>query len=404
MSAVNILNVLLLEGVHQSAVSQFENKRRYRVKSYSSTLEGSELLNALEGVHILGIRSRTQVTADVLSHATKLLAIGCFCIGTNQVDLDEAQRLGIAVFNSPFCNSRSVAELIIAQTINLSRRLGDANIQMHRGEWIKSSKNRNEIRGKTLGIIGYGNIGSQLSVLAEGMGMNVLFYDIIPKLALGNATNTSLDDLLVRSDFVSVHVPETPDTKQLIDSDILLKMKKGSILLNASRGSVIDVDALVESLRSGHVGGAYLDVYPNEPKTKQSEFKSKLQNIPNVILTPHIGGATEEAQHSIGKEVANKLIKFVSNGTSYTSVNFPNIGAHHTPNTYRVVNVHHNTPGVLKQINEVLSEHNITLQILGTTDKIGYLIADVDATNRENNDILGKVGNLEHSIKTRILN
>lgn len=395
--------VLLLENIDPIAAVQFENQG-FDVKCISSTLDGQELIEAIEDVHILCIRSRTKVTREVLQHAKKLIAIGCFCIGTNQVNLVAAREMGVCVFNSPFSNSRSVAELVIAQIINLSRRLGDANMEMHVGRWNKTAVGRKEIRGKTLGIVGYGNIGSQLSVLAEAMGMNVVYYDIVPKLALGNAKAVSLNVLLNTSDFVSLHVPETPDTKDMFNADLFSQMKKGSMILNAARGSVVNLTDLLKFVEQDHIKGVYLDVFQHEPTSNDRPFYCDLQDYPNVILTPHIGGATEEAQHSIALEVSQKLIAYILVGGTQSSVNVPNIDSPLKSGTYRITNYHHNTPGVLKLINDILGNHNIETQILSTTESIGYLIVDVDEKGRENNDVLSRLGNLEHSIKTRILN
>lgn len=398
------MKVLLLEGVHSVAKQRFINCD-YDVEYLTGTLDETSLIDKIKDINIICIRSRTKLTSKVLSHATQLFAIGCFCIGTNQVDLKIATNLGIPVFNSPFSNSRSVAELIIAQTISLARRLGDANKEMHQGRWIKSSIRRNEVRGKTFGIIGYGNIGFQVGVLAEALGMNVIYYDIVSKLSVGNARCApSLRWLLTQADFVSLHVPETLDTKNMITSEQLKIMKKGAMLLNASRGSVVNASDLKQYIENGHLGGAYLDVYNVEPKQKNCEFDNMLSNLPNVIMTPHIGGATSEAQESIGSEVSNRLVKYIQDGGTDMSVNFPQLSSSISSNAYRVLNVHNNNPGVLSKINSILSEHNISKQLLGTYDNIGYLIVDVDATNRENNDLLGRIGKLENSIKTRIVN
>lgn len=400
------LKILLLEGPHLSAKHKFEEEG-HDVHYYTGTMNEQELIEEIKDVHIIGIRSRTHLTEKVLKNAKVLIAIGCFCIGTNQVNLKEAELLGIPVFNSPFSNSRSVAELIIAQTINLSRRLGDANNEMHSGKWIKSSNNRNEVRGKTFGIIGYGNIGFQTGVLAEALGMNVIYYDIVSKLSVGNAKCVpSLICLLKESDFVSLHVPETNETKNMISGNEMKEMKKGAMLLNASRGTVVNLHDLMKYLKNGHLGGVYLDVYPAEPNTKKTTFviPHGIDSFPNVMMTPHIGGSTLQAQTSISSDVTHKLIKYIKDGSTNTSLNFPQLSSSLTNNTYRVVNVHKNNPGVLSKINNILSNHNITKQLLGTTESIGYLIIDVDATNRANNDLLGIIGGLENSIKTRIVN
>jgi len=330
------------------------------------------------------------------------LAVGCFCIGTNQVDLQAAATRGIAVFNSPFSNTRSVAELIIGQIINLARQLGDRNMEMHRGVWKKTAKGCYEIRGKTLGIVGYGHIGSQLSVIAESLGMQVIFYDIIAKLALGNSRPTKdLEVLLKTADFFSLHVPETEETKGMIKADQLKLMKKGSFLLNASRGTVVDIDALAASLRSGHLGGAYVDVFPEEPEKNSNDWKIALQGIPNVLMTPHVGGSTEEAQAAIGVEVAGKLVNFTNNGSTDSVSNLPEISLPSRKNAHRILNIHKNVPGVLKQINTILSDFNVLAQILSTHNEIGYYIADVDKVASK--EIKERIAELPTSIKTRIL-
>jgi len=326
-----------------------------------------------------------------------------FCIGTNQVDLESAEKLGVPVFNSPFCNTRSVAEIIIAQIINLSRHLGDTNMDMHKGLWKKISKGRNEIRGKVLGIVGYGHIGSQISVLAEAFGMQVYFYDIIPKMPLGNARSCeTLDDLLVVSDFVTLHVPETEETKNMIAKPQLDKMKKGSYLLNASRGTVVVLEDLRDALLSGHIAGAYVDVFPTEPNSNTSEgYITPITGLPNVMLTPHVGGSTEEAQAAIGIDVAQKLIKFINEGSTLTAVNFPCISAPVSLTTHRLLNTHRNVPGVLLKINSILEEYNITRVMLATTTYIGYTIIDVDKSC--SGEIKKRIQELDSSIKTRIL-
>eukprot|EP00124_Ichthyophonus_hoferi_P000110 Ihof_evm30s3 gene=Ihof_evmTU30s3 len=348
------IKVLLLEDIHKNAVKLFSEQYNhflegYEIESYAKALQGEELIEKIKHVHIIGIRSKTQLTKEILEQASSLLAIGCFCIGTNQVDLTAAAELGIPVFNSPYANSRSVAELIIAQIISLARQLGDRNRELHNGNWQKISKNCLEIRGKVLGIIGYGHIGSQLSVLAEALGMTVIFYDIHPVLAMGNSRATrSLDQLLEKSDWVSLHVPATPETKNLMSKERIQKMKPGSFLMNASRGDVVDLDALADSLKCGHLSGAYVDVFPSEPKKNGPGFTTPLQGLPNVLLTPHIGGSTEEAQGAIGSEVARKLIRFVSEGCTMEAQNFPACDVPSKPNVHKILNCHRNVPGVLK--------------------------------------------------------
>jgi len=397
------IKVLLLEGIDQAAVKRFEDDG-FTVEWHKRTFPKAELIEKLKDVYILGVRSASDIDKEVLTSAKRLMAIGCFCIGTNQVDLEVARSLGIPVFNSPFSNSRSVAELIISQVINLSRKLGQSNLEMHRGEWHKSTTGRREVRGKTLGIVGYGNIGTQLSVLAEGMGFKVIFYDTVVKLALGNARAVgSLDDLLEQADFVTLHVPQADDTKGMIAAPQLAKMKEGSFLLNASRGTVVVIEDVVSSLKSGHLGGAYFDVYPKEPKVGSAAFEYEgLRGLPNVLLTPHIGGATHEAQSAIGFEVSGKLISYVNQGVTDTSVNFPQLRIpENSAAAHRIVNVHRNQPGVMKNLNSVLAEFNIIAQQLGTAGGVGYLICDVDqAAGKE---IKKKVAAIEGSIRTRIL-
>jgi D-3-phosphoglycerate dehydrogenase len=390
-----------------------------QVEELKNTFSKDELKEKLKDVYILGIRSATDVTADVLEASKRLLAIGCFCIGrkvvcrasfrsllhagTNQVDLNKATSVGVPVFNSPFSNSRSVAELIIGQVIALARRLGEANAEMHAGVWKKYTTGRNEVRGKTLGIVGYGNIGTQLSVLAEGLGLRVIFYDTVVKLALGNAqSKSSLNALLAEADFVTLHVPLAEDTKGMIGAAQIALMKKGGFLLNASRGNVVVIEAVTEAIKSGHLAGAYFDVYPKEPKDTVATFDySELRALPNVYLTPHIGGATHEAQEAIGREVSAKLLDFVNHGSSDGAVNFPKLRWPRQAEYHRIVNVHSNRPGVLKELNNILSEFNITTQLLGTHRDIGYLICDVD--RQAGKEIKARIVALEANIKTRIL-
>ncbi|KYR01833.1 3-phosphoglycerate dehydrogenase [Tieghemostelium lacteum] len=342
------INILLLENIHTAAVKSFEAEG-FHIESISSSLPEEKIIEKIRDVHVLGLRSKTKVTEKILDAAKRLLAIGCFCIGTDQVDLEQAEKRGIPVFNSPFCNSRSVAELIIAEIITLSRRLGDKSSEMHKGVWKKDSKGCNEIRGKTLGIVGYGHIGSQLSVLAEAMGMNVLYYDIARKLPLGNSKMcTDMKSLLEQSNFVTLHVPDTEVTRNMIKQEEINLMRKGSYLLNASRGKVVDIKALADALRSGHLAGAAVDVYPMEPEANCSDWVNELQGCPNTILTPHIGGSTEEAQEAIGLEVSDLIIKFINTGSSAGSVNFPEVNPSVNPSTHRILNIHHNKPGVLR--------------------------------------------------------
>ncbi len=355
-------------------------------------------------VHFVGLRSRTQLTKNVFAAAKKLVAVGCFCIGTNQVDLQAATRKGVAVFNAPFSNTRSVAELVLAQAILLLRGVPEKNAKAHRGEWQKSAKDSYEIRGKKLGIIGYGNIGTQFSVLAEGLGMEVFFYDVVSKLSIGNATQVgSLQELLNMCDVISLHVPETASTKYMFKAEQLGQMKPGSILMNASRGTVVDIDALADTLRSGKLLGAAIDVFPLEPKSNSEEFVSALREFDNVILTPHVGGSTIEAQENIGREVAEKLAMYSDNGTSVSSVNFPEVALPSHPNQHRLLHIHENVPGVLSDINQVFSSNGINIcgQYLQTKEDIGYVVIDVDKAYGEL--ALEKLLEVKGTIRCRVL-
>jgi D-3-phosphoglycerate dehydrogenase len=397
------IKVLLLENIHQSAHDLFRHER-FRIEATSGALPERELCERIADVHVLGIRSKTHVTEAALAAGKRLLSVGCFCIGTNQVDLDAANRMGVPVFNAPFSNTRSVAELIIAEIVALARQLGDRSAEAHRGIWKKVSAGCYEIRGKTLGIVGYGHIGSQVGVLAEAMGMRVVFVDILTKLPMGNnRPMRELGELLQEADFVTLHVPATPQTEGLIGAAELARMKRGAYLLNASRGSVVDLPALAESIRSGHLAGAAVDVYPTEPETNSEGFKTPLQGVPNVILTPHIGGSTAEAQEAIGREVATSLIKFVNQGATTGAVNFPPTELPPKPGKHRILNVHRNVPGVLRDINRIVSElnANIHAQLLATDANVGYLIMDLDQD--VSNDVKKAIAALETSIRTRIL-
>ncbi len=376
------IKILLLEGVHQSAVDTFNQHGYDNIEYLTGSLPEEELIERVKDVHFIGIRSRTQLTPAVFEAAEKLVAVGCFCIGTNQVDLAAATIRGVAVFNAPYSNTRSVAELVIAEAILLLRGVAEKNAKAHRGVWQKSAKNSFEIRGKKLGIVGYGSIGSQLSVIAEAMGMQVYFYDVVTKLPLGNATQVgSLKELLRIADIVSLHVPETAATKDMMGVEEFAEMKKGGIFLNAARGTVVDIDALCAALGSGHIHGAAIDVFPVEPRTNDDEFISPLREFDNVILTPHVGGSTMEAQENIGYEVSEKLIKYSDNGSSITSVNFPEVALPEHPNVHRLLHVHENIPGVMAAINNVFSQNNINIssQYLQTNEKVGYVVLDVDA-------------------------
>jgi D-3-phosphoglycerate dehydrogenase len=396
------LRVLLLENVSETAHAIF-GAAGWQVEALPKALPEGELARRVQEVDLLGIRSKTQVTAKVLADAS-LLAVGCFCIGTNQVDLGFANGRGIPVFNAPFSNTRSVAELMIAEIIALSRQLFDRSAEVHAGRWRKVASSCYEVREKTLGIVGYGHIGRQLGVLAEGLGMRVLFYDHAPKLPMGNnVAVASLDELLARVDVVSLHVPETPQTKNLIGARELARMRKGSFLLNASRGTVVVIPALAEALASGHLGGAAVDVYPDEPESNSDGFATPLQKLPNVILTPHVGGSTSEAQAAIGREVATALTKFVSTGATTGTVNFPIVEVAVPAGARRILNVHRNVPGVLRDINRIVSDldANIRSQTLATDPNIGYLVMDIDQD--VSTDVYKGIAALDTNIRTRIL-
>ena len=375
------IKILLLEGVHSSAVQTFTKAGYSNVELLAHALEGDELKAKIADVHFVGVRSRTQLTREVLEAAKKLVGIGCFCIGTNQVDLIAAQEKGIVVFNAPYSNTRSVAELVLAEAILLLRGIPEKNAVAHRGGWLKSADNAFEIRGKTLGIVGYGSIGTQLSVLAEGLGMQVLFHDVVAKLPLGNAHQAaSLDDLLSRSDIVTLHVPELPSTQWMMGEKEFAAMKPGSIFINAARGTVVVIDELAKALKSGKLLGAAVDVFPVEPKSNKDEFISPLRGLDNVILTPHIGGSTMEAQANIGLEVADKLVRYSDNGTTISAVNFPEVALPEHPGQNRILHVHHNVPGVLSAINQVFAENGINVagQYLRTHEKLGYVVIDLE--------------------------
>ena len=376
----NKINVLLLENVHKSALDLFKRNGYANVESLKEALDAEELKKKLKDVHILGIRSRTKLTKEVLAAAEKLLTIGCFCIGTNQVDLKAAKRLGVPVFNAPYSNTRSVAELVIAEIIMLFRGIPQRSWGAHEGEWDKTVKGAREIRGKVIGIVGYGHIGTQLSIMAEAMGMQVRYYDVVEKLALGNAQPCrSLDELLAISDVVTLHVPETVETKNMMGAAKFKKMKKGAFFINAARGTVVDIPALADCLKAGYLAGAAVDVFPKEPATVEEKFKSPLQGLRNVILTPHIGGSTEEAQANIGGEVAEKLVKYSDNGSTLGAVNFVEVALPPQTNTTRFMHIHRDEPGVMARIADVFSrrEINIAGQYLRTDGEIGYVVTDV---------------------------
>jgi D-3-phosphoglycerate dehydrogenase len=395
--------VLLLENIHTSAVEAFR-ARGFEVETAKGALKEDDLLRALPGVHLLGIRSKTRVTERALAAAGELLAVGCFCIGVNQVELVQANRRGVPVFNAPFSNTRSVAELMIAEMVALSRHLGDRSREMHEGRWRKVSDGCHEVRGKTLGIVGYGHIGRQLGVLAETMGMRVVFYDHVAKLPMGNnRALPKLDELLAEADFVSMHVPATPETHEMIGATQLAKMRRGAYLLNASRGTVVVIPALAEALKNKHLGGAAIDVFPEEPESNSDGFRTELAGLPNVILTPHVGGSTEEAQEAIGREVSNVLSTFVTTGATRGAVNFPQVELPPHKGSHRLLNVHKNVPGVLRDVNRIVSElgANIDSQLLSTDPEIGYLIMDM--AKDVSADVSAAIGALPTSIRTRVL-
>ncbi len=397
------IKVLLLENIHPLARELFATEG-FQIETLAGALNEEQLKEKIRDVHVLGIRSKTYVSEAVFAEAKRLLALGCFCIGTNQVELEAAKARGIPVFNAPFGNTRSVAEMVIAEIIMLARQLGQRSMEMHQKTWKKVSAGCYEVRGKTLGIIGYGHIGSQLSTLAEILGMRVVFYDNVSKLPLGNAkASSTLDNVLRESDFVTLHVPATPQTHNMMGEAQLQAMKKGAYLINASRGTVVDIPALAAALKAGHIAGAAIDVYPEEPENNTNAYVSELQGLSNVILTPHIGGATEEAQANIGEEVPTALVRFVNSGSTIGAVNFPAIDMAPTKNSHRILNVHRNVPGVLREINRIVSDlgANINAQTLATDGDVGYLMLDTDQALSL--DVKNRIEELKTSIKTRML-
>ncbi|HLM55622.1 MAG TPA: phosphoglycerate dehydrogenase [Pyrinomonadaceae bacterium] len=398
------IKVLLLENISEAAAGEFRAGGYSSVERRAGALGEDELIEAVRGVHLLGIRSKTRLTGRVLEAADRLLAVGCFCIGVNQVDLAAATRRGVAVFNAPYSNTRSVAELVIGLCVMLIRKVADRSAAAHRGVWLKDSKGSYELRGKTLGIVGYGNIGSQVSVMAEAMGMNVVYYDVVPRLPHGNARQVrDLAELLSRSDIVTLHVPGSPSTRGMINERTLAQMKRGAILVNYSRGDVVDLEALRAGVERGALAGAAVDVFPEEPEKNGDPFRTVLQNLPNVILTPHIGGSTEEAQASIGLDVSSKLMQYLEFGTSTGSHTVPPVSLPPQDQTHRILHIHRNQPGVLGEINSRLSEGGINIlgQYLKTNDEIGYVILDVDTElSREAFKILREV---KGTIKTRVV-
>lgn len=399
-----LIKFLLLEGVHASAEELIRAAGYHNIESERGSLEGDALIERVRDVHFLGIRSRTQLTSDVFAAAPKLNAVGCFCIGTNQVDLQAALERGVAVFNAPYSNTRSVAELVLAEAILLLRGVPDKNAAAHRGKWLKTATQSFELRGKTLGIVGYGSIGSQLSVMAESLGMRVIFYDVMTKLPHGNARQVlTLKELLEQSHVVTLHVPETPETRWMISSAELGQMRKDSVLINASRGTVVEIGALKQAIEAGKLLGAAIDVFPVEPASNQDPFESELRGLDNVILTPHIGGSTVEAQESIGREVAEKLVKYSDNGTTVSSVNFPEVALPAHPGKHRILHIHHNVPGMLSAINQIFSDTgvNISAQYLQTRGSVGYVVMDTDT--QQSSQALARLREVPGTIRTRIL-
>jgi D-3-phosphoglycerate dehydrogenase len=400
------IRVLLLEGVSPSAVDVFRDAGYSSIETHAGSLAGDALRERIRDAHIVGIRSRTQLSAEVLAEARRLMAVGCFCIGTNQVDLDAAARAGVPVFNAPYSNTRSVAELVLAEIIMLMRGVPARHAACLRGGWLKSATGSHEVRGKTLGIVGYGHIGTQVGLLAEGLGMQVLFHDIEAKLSLGNARAAAgLGDLLARADVVTLHVPETAATRMMIGATELAAMKPGAHLVNASRGTVVDIDALASALESGHVGGAAIDVFPVEPKGNDDAFESPLTRFDNVLLTPHVGGSTLEAQDNIGLEVAAKLVRYSDNGGTLSAVNFPEVTLPGHEGSQRILHIHRNVPGVLSRINEVFSKAglNIDGQYLRTDANVGYVVIDVGASPEQAQALRAQLAEVPDTLRTRIL-
>lgn len=398
------INILFLENISDIAVKRFAEAGYANVRKLGGALSEDELIKEIRNVHLLGIRSKTQITPRVLEAAEKLQAIGCFCIGVNQVNLSAAIQNGVVVFNAPYSNTRSVAELVIGASVMLIRRIVDKNRAAHDGVWLKDASGSFELRGKKLGIIGYGNIGSQISVLAEGLGMKVIYYDVETKLPLGNAeARRSLKDLVSEADIVTLHVPELSTTKNLINKANLRFFKKGAILINYARGEVVDLDALAKSLKEGHIGGAAIDVFPVEPEKNGDHFSSPLQGLSNVLLTPHIGGSTQEAQQNIGEDVSNKLFNYLERGITTGSHTVPALALPPQEGTHRILHIHNNVPGVLSEINTTLSKNKINIlgQALKTNDSIGYVILDIDKHLSKN--ALALLKEVKETIKTRIL-
>ncbi|MGR5149120.1 phosphoglycerate dehydrogenase [Photobacterium alginatilyticum] len=398
------IKILLLEGVHPSSIEVLQHAGYTNIEYHKGSLAGEELLEAIKDAHFVGIRSRTQLTEDVFSAAKKLIAVGCFCIGTNQVDLKAATKRGIPVFNAPFSNTRSVAELVLGEILLLLRGIPEKNAKAHRGEWQKSADHSFEARGKRLGIIGYGHIGTQLGILAENLGMKVYFYDIENKLSLGNATQVrSMTELLNKCDVISLHVPETPETQDMMGAEEFARMKPGAIFINAARGTVVEIDSLCSALESKHIAGAAIDVFPTEPKTNSDPFESPLAKFDNVLLTPHIGGSTQEAQENIGVEVAGKLAKYSDNGSTLSAVGFPEVSLPEHRDCSRLLHIHENRPGILNQITTIFASEgiNIAAQFLQTSPELGYVVIDVETERAE--EALTKLKAIDGTIRARLL-
>lgn len=400
------IRILLLEGISRNAVETFRAAGYSNIVEHARALPEDELRRAIADAHFIGIRSRTQLTASVLAEAPRLIAVGCFCIGTNQVDLQAAELAGIPVFNAPYSNTRSVAELVLAETIMLLRGIPQKSAQCHRGGWSKSALGSHEARGKTIGIVGYGHIGTQVGVLAEALGMHVLFHDIETKLALGNARAArDLDDLLAKSDVVTLHVPDTAATRWMIGAAQLATMKAGAHLINAARGTVVDIDALAEALRTGHLGGAAVDVFPEEPQGNDEPLRSPLRGFDNVILTPHVGGSTLEAQDNIGVEVAAKLVRYSDNGSTLSAVNFPEVTLPEHAGSHRILHIHRNAPGVLSAINDVFATRGINIdgQYLRTDPNVGYVVIDVAAGAGQAAELRSALSAIPGTLRVRVL-
>lgn len=403
----NQIRWLLLEGISPTATAILEKAGYENYEVLSGALDKDALIEKLQGVHILGIRSRTQLTAEVLEAAKTLVAVGCFSVGTNQVDLEAATKFGTPVFNAPFSNTRSVAELTIAEIVMLMRGVFPKSSAAHEGRWLKSAAGSHEVRGKTLGIIGYGNIGTQLANLAEAMGMHVIFYDLVDKLQHGNvAPADSMEELLKASDVVSLHVPDTPETRDMFKAEHIAMMKKGAFLINNARGKVVDIDALAAALKSEHLAGAAIDVFPVEPKSNKDEFLSPLRGLENVILTPHVGGSTEEAQSRIGEEVARKLVEYSDVGSTVGAVNFAEVQLPKGTNATRFIQMHHNAPGALRTLNDLFTrkDMNISAQYLQVHNDIGYVVTDVDSAIEDPEATLMEIRELPNTIRARLLN